>query len=246
MSEGHSRIQEIKLIRIGVGTLVTKDVPQSLQNTGQESLVKSKKRVADHGEVFTPSWLVTEMLKQVADETQRIDSKFLEPACGSGNFLTQVLKAKLEVANRLYSKNRFELEHFSLLGLMSVYGIELLPDNAAECRTNLLRQFQEALAITGENTLSLAASAVLEANIVNGDALTMKTTSGQPIVFAEWGYLGRGKFNRRDFAFDVISQMSSFAQEDSLFSNLGRHEIFTPLKHYPPLSIGDLADGLTN
>lgn len=216
------------------------------QGVQPETLVKSKKRVADHGEVFTPSWLVTEMLQQVADETQRIDSRFLEPACGSGNFLTQVLRAKLATASRLYSKNKFEHEHYALLGLMCTYGIELLPDNAEECRDNLLELFQANLSLEANSPLSQAAKRVLDVNIVNGDALTMKTTTGEPIVFAEWGYRGKGKFSRRDFALDVISQMSSFAQEDSLFSNLGRHEIFTPLKNYPPLSIGDLANGITN
>ena len=61
----------------------------------QESLVKSKQRVTDHGEVFTPSWMVEDMLNLVKGESERIDSRFLEPACGDGNFLKVVLQRKL-------------------------------------------------------------------------------------------------------------------------------------------------------
>ena len=57
-----------------------------------ESLTRSKQRVADHGEVFTPAWLVEDMLNLVKDESERIDARFLEPACGSGNFLVKVLQ----------------------------------------------------------------------------------------------------------------------------------------------------------
>ena len=100
--------------------------------------VKSKQRVADHGEVFTPAWMVEAMLDLVKDDTERIDSRFLEPACGSGNFLTQVLVRKLAAVERKFAKSGFERRHYALLGLMCIYGIELLADNIAECRSNLL------------------------------------------------------------------------------------------------------------
>src|SRR3954454_11641021 len=92
------------------------------------SLVKSKQRVADHGEVFTPDWLVEAMLDLVKGESERIDSRFLEPACGSGNFLVRVLARKLVTAKQRYQRNEFEHRHYSLLGLMCIYGVELLPD----------------------------------------------------------------------------------------------------------------------
>src|SRR3954470_15059533 len=101
-------------------------------------LINSKQRVADHGEVFTPVWLVEAMLDLVKDESERIDSRFLEPACGSGNFLVQVLRRKLVVVELKFGKSDFEKGHYALLSLMSIYGIELLPDNIAECRANLL------------------------------------------------------------------------------------------------------------
>src|SRR5215472_10625017 len=98
------------------------------------NLVKSKSRVADHGEVFTPAWMVEAMLDLVKDETDRIDSRFLEPACGSGNFLVQVLRRKLSAVERKFGESEFEKRHYSLLALMCTYGVELLPDNIAECR----------------------------------------------------------------------------------------------------------------
>ena len=102
------------------------------------NLVKSKHRVADHGEVFTPAWLVEAMLDLVKDETERIDSRFLEPACGSGNFLVQIVRRKLAAVELKYGKSEFERRHYALLALMCIYGIELLPDNIAECRANVL------------------------------------------------------------------------------------------------------------
>ena len=109
------------------------------------SLVKSKQRVADHGEVFTPSWMVEAMLDLVKDETERIDSRFLEPACGSGNFIVQILKRKLAAVESKFGKSDFERQHYALLGLMCIYGIELLVDNIAECRANVLDVFADHL-----------------------------------------------------------------------------------------------------
>ena len=111
------------------------------------SLVKSKQRVADHGEVFTPAWMVEAMLDLVKGETERIDSRFLEPACGDGNFLVQILRRKLAAVELKYGKSDFERRHYALLGLMCVYGIELLPDNIVECRANLLAIFADYLAL---------------------------------------------------------------------------------------------------
>jgi hypothetical protein len=206
-----------------------------------ESLVKSKKRVADHGEVFTPAWLVDRMIDLVKDESERIDSRFLEPACGSGNFLTQVLKTKLKVASDRYKNSEFEHQNQAILALMSIYGIELLEDNVHECRHNLLEIFCSSLKVSFDKEIGMAAKRVLEANIIQGDALTMETSAGEPIAFAEWSYLGRGKFQRRDFLLEVLIQLSTFTQEGSLFEHLGKHEIFTPLKNYPPMTISEIA-----
>ena len=205
------------------------------------SLVKSKQRVADHGEVFTPAWMVEAMLDLVKGETERIDSRFLEPACGDGNFLVPILRRTLAAVELKYGGVEFERRHYALLALMCVYGIELLPDNIAECRANLLAVFVEYLQLTPADDLYRAAFGVLSHNLVHGDALTMRTHTGEPIAFAEWGYLGKGKFQRRDFRFDALTQSSAFSEEGSLFAQLGKHEIFTPTKIYPPATVGELA-----
>lgn len=205
------------------------------------SLVKSRQRVADHGEVFTPAWLVGAMLDLVKGETERIDSRFLEPACGSGNFLVQILRRKLAAVEIKYGKSDFERRHYALLAVMCIYGIELLPDNIAECRANLLEVFAEYLALGPADDLHRAASYVLSQNLVHGDALTMRAWDGSAITFAEWGYLGKGRFQRRDFRFESLTQSSAFSAEGSLFAQLGKHEIFTPTKTYPPMTVGELA-----
>src|SRR5688572_19733782 len=121
------------------------------------NLVKSRQRVADHGEVFTPDWLVEAMLDLVKGETERIDSRFLEPACGSGNFLVPVLRRRLAAVQVKYGKSEFERRHYALLALMCIYGIELLTDNIAECRANLLRILAEYLGMDESDQLYRAA-----------------------------------------------------------------------------------------
>jgi hypothetical protein len=185
-----------------------------------ESLVKSKQRVADHGEVFTPSWMVEDMLNLVKDESERIDARFLEPACGDGNFLKVVLQRKL-------------------VTVKCIYGIELLADNVQECRENLLDVFAKYLKVDSESVWYQAAKVVLAANVIHGDALTLKTPENEPINFPEWGYLGAGKFQRRDFRYDSLTQRSSI--EGSLFEFLEEHEVFIPTKTHPPMTVQEIA-----
>lgn len=202
-------------------------------------MVKSKQRVADHGEVFTPEWLVEEMLDLVSDESERIDSRFLEPACGSGNFLVAVLRRKLATVDLRYGKSEFEKRHYALLALMCVYGIEILGDNAAECRANLVLTFRAYIGALAGDSWSRAAESVVAANVVQGDALSMTSANGSPIVFPEWGYLGRSRFQRRDFRYDSLTQRSSF--EGTLWEHLEEHEIFTPTRTYPPMTVEEIA-----
>jgi len=204
-------------------------------------LIKSKQRITDHGEVFTPPWMVDAMLDLVKDEAERIDSRFLEPACGSGNFLVRVLQRKLAAVELKFGKSSFEKQHYALLALMCTYGIELLPDNIDECRANMLEVFAAYLNLGESDDLYRAAAYVLSQNIAHGDALSMRSSDGHPIAFAEWGYLGKGRFQRRDFRFDVLTQMSDLTQEGTLFAHLGKHEVFTPEKNYPTISMRELA-----
>jgi hypothetical protein len=217
------------------------------------SLIKSKKRVADHGEVFTPPWLVEKMLDLVMGESERIDSRFLEPACGSGNFLVPILQRKLAAVEARYGKNLFEKRHYALFALTCCYGIELLADNIAECRANMLEVFAQYLGLTQDDDLYHAASHVLSLNLIHGDAMKMTTVpeSGEapgPIMIVEWGYIGKGKFQRRDFSLKSLTEAGSlkeeregYAGQPSLFATLGQHPVFQPIATHPPMNVRELA-----
>ncbi|HBX81250.1 MAG: N-6 DNA methylase [Propionibacteriaceae bacterium] len=205
-----------------------------------QGLVRSKQRVADHGEVFTPGWMVEDMLDLVKHESERIDSRVLEPACGSGNFLVAVLARKFATVQARHGGSEFEKRHYALFALMCVYGIELLEDNAVECRENLAELFDTFLRVDVTDQWAAAARVVLAANIVRGDALTMTLPNGAPITFAEWGYLGKGKFQRRDFRYDELTQRSAWEAEGSLFADLGA-DLFAPHATHPAMTVGDLA-----
>jgi len=214
-------------------------VPVLKDVAAPEILVKSRQRVSDHGEVFTPAWMVEDMLDLVKDESERIDSRFLEPACGSGNFLISVLTRKLRSVESRYGKSAFEKRHHALFSLMCIYGIELLEDNVDECRTNLLSVYNEYLQISPDDRWSQAAANVLRANILQGDALQLKAADGNPIEFPEWGYLGGGKFQRRNFRYDALTERSSF--EGTLFGTLEEHELFIPTKTFPAMTVEEIA-----
>lgn len=131
-----------------------------------------------------------------------------------------------------FGKSEFEKRQYALLALMCTYGIELLEDNIIECRANMLEVLVDYLRIDEADDLYRAACHVLSLNLIEGDALSMKAHDGAPITFSEWGYLGKGKFQRRDFRLDVLTGSSAFSAEGTLFSHLGKHEIFTPTKTY--------------
>lgn len=227
-----------------------------------KGLIKSKKRVADHGEVFTPPWLVEKMLDLVKGESERIDSRFLEPACGSGNFLTQILRRKLQAVEAKYGKQPFNRKLWALQALACCYGIELLEDNIAECRANMLEIFAEYLAIDGSDDFYRAASHILSLNLIHGDAMTMKTVprdghDAGPIMIVEWTYLKAGKFNRRDFRLEVLTKRAGFderwatpdvEQPETLFGETrapfqqrGRDDIFQPIGDHPQMTVAEMA-----
>ncbi len=209
-------------------------------------LVKSRQRVSDFGEVFTPSWMVEDMLNLVKDESERIDSRFLEPACGSGNFLMSLLKRKLTTVQQKYGKNEFEKRQYAILAVMCIYGVELQEDNVDECRANLLSIFDQFFGPNLTEDIHKAAEYILSQNVICGDALSMRTAktqlneTGEAITFPEWGYIGKGKFQRRDFRFDALTQMSAFSEQDTLFADMGRHEVFKPVRVYPQATIAEI------
>jgi hypothetical protein len=192
------------------------------------SLIKSKKRVADHGEVFTPPWLVEAML-DLTGESDRIEARFLEPACGNGNFLIRILQRKLALVELKSRESSHDKKYLALIAVMSIYGIELLEDNIIECRNRLLNLFSDYLSIEPSDELYRAASRILHLNLIHGDALKMRTYDNLPIVFAEWEYLGKNRFKRCDFQFDLLAG-----------SALGRVEAIAPLKVYAPQTIAEI------
>ena len=163
--------------------------------------------------------------------------------------LVSLLKRKLKTVNYSYGKNEFEKRQYAVLALMCIYGVEIQMDNVLECRQSLLEIFDEFFGSSNTSELHNAAEYVLSQNIIHGDALTMRTLKSEakdfsePITFPEWGYLGKGKFQRRDFRFDTLTQMSAFSEEDTLFADLGRHEVFTPERMYPQVTILELGSG---
>lgn len=209
--------------------------------------VKSKQRVTDYGEVLTPPPIVNAMLDLVKQETERIDSRFLEPACGTGNFLIEILNRKLRVVEARYAKSQLEYERYAVLAVSSLYGIDILDDNADECRQRLFatldatytRLYKKKAKTPYRETVRY----ILSKNIVHGDALTLKTggANPRPIIFPEWSLVNGSLLKRRDFAFHKLVSQGSM-RELPLFSDAGE-EVFIPepVKDYPPVHFLEVA-----
>lgn len=219
----------------------------------QERQVVSRKRVADHGEVYTAKREVCAMLDLVKEETERIDSRFLEPACGNGNFLVEILSRKMEAVRRQFARNRFEYDQASAVAVSSMYGVELLPDNVEECRNRLLTQFleiyQHHLSCDALPELERCIRFLLQKNILCGDALTMLQQDGQPITFCEWTFIGTsGKVKRRDFELaellrNVEYDKPKLGEEGLLFADTGEPTfVHLPKQEFPVVDYLKLPD----
>ncbi|MGN0008563.1 MAG: SAM-dependent DNA methyltransferase [Desulfovibrionaceae bacterium] len=170
--------------------------------------VKSKERVAAHGEVFTAEREVKAMCDLVKPETERIESRFLEPACGNGNFLAEVLSRKLVVVETRYRQSLPEYERYAFLAVSSIYGVEILPDNAEECRQRLFtfwqKFYEKAQKKAPPEDIAQSIRFVLTRNILCGDALTLLQADGTPIIFSEWSFITGDIVKRRDFRLDLL------------------------------------------
>lgn len=198
--------------------------------------VKSKKRVADHGEVFTNEREVNAMLDLVKHETERIDSRFLEPACGNGNFLAEVLRRKLNVVDQRYGKSQYDWERYAIIAVSSIYGVEILEDNAKECRERLFNIFNERYSTIFKNKCKeeckRSVSFLLSRNILWGDALDFTNPeTKEPIVFSEWSLINDSMMKRRDYMFKFLVEKK---HQYSLFNDEGEPAaIDEPIKDFP-------------
>lgn len=215
-----------------------------------EKQVKSKQRVADHGEVFTAEREVNAMLDLVKDETERIDSRFLEPACGEGAFLKEILRRKLAVVKKQYGKNPYDYERYSVLAVTSIYGVDILEDNAEICRQNLFdiwnKEYTKNTKSQANDQCRETVRFILQKNILCGDALTMLTNDGTPIVFAEWNLVTGDQIKRRDYEFAELldgheKQMNIFMLGWEYDEEINAF-IPSPVKEYPLTDYRRLSD----
>lgn len=223
----------------------------------QAAQVRTKERVANHGEVLTGHREVNAMLDLVKQETERIDSRFLEPACGDGNFLIVILERKLAVAERRYGKSQLDFERYAVLAVSSIYGIDILPDNVRDCRKRLFEVFDtmytRLFKAAVRDQCRAAARFILERNIIWGDALTLRTVDDNPsyIVFSEWSPINGSMLKRRDFTFCELLRHEQTRQsllfpdmeeQLPLFSDLGE-DVFIPepVREYAPVHFMEIA-----
>jgi hypothetical protein len=213
-----------------------------------EKQVISRKRVADHGEVLTGKREVNAMLDLVKQETERIDSRFLEPACGNGNFLAVILERKLAVVEKRYGKSQLDFERYAVLAVTSIYGIDIQEDNVRQCRHRLYGMFDcdyysRLFKNCAKNKCREAVRFILERNVIWGDARTLKTVGEKPsyILFSEWSPVNGSMLKRRDFTFHSLLADERM-KEPPLFSDLGE-DVFipTPEKEYPPIHFMEIA-----
>ncbi len=230
----------------------------SVKRNSKPSLeqVISKRRVADHGEVLTAEREVNAMLDLVHHETERIESRFLEPACGTGNFLAPILERKLAVVRQKYAKSKLEFERYAIVAVGSIYGVDIQEDNVKHCRERLFTIFDDMYTALYKNKSKSsyrdAVRFVLHKNILWGDALSLKTVDNKPvpIVFSEWSIVRGGMIKRRDFQFIDLAQFDT--KKPSLFSVYEVSDtgeaVFSPrpVKEYPLVHVLNLAHENTN
>ena len=225
-----------------------------------EQQIKSKQRVTDHGEVFTADREVKAMCDLVANECLRIDSRFLEPACGDGNFLAEILRRKLSTVRNKYGKSTYEYERNAILALTSLYGVDILADNAQNCRERLYEiwnaEYTEVCKKECSDEARAAAQTILAGNIICGNALSLMKVDEQqqdtddPIVFPEWSFpMNDARIQRRDFRLDVLLKDNKddelYEENFSLFEDdamnaenwmidpVTKEKVPKPIKEYP-------------
>lgn len=204
------------------------------------SQVKSRQRVADHGEVFTNEREVKAMLDLVKDQCQRIEATFLEPACGDGNFLIEILRRKLQLLEN-YKRQAEAYNKHLVVAVSSIYGVELLEDNAQDCRKRLyqeiLKQYPKSLQpLPQYSELMKSVQFILQKNIICGNALDYTKADGSPIIFYEWKFISATQVKIRCFDFEVVAeeskQLTLFDDSMQQPASIPQHDQEFPPIHY--------------
>lgn len=228
---------------------------------GVSKQVKSKQRVAEHGEVFTAEKEVKAMCDLVSQECERIDSRFLEPACGNGNFLAEILSRKLATVKKLYKSNSYDYERYSVIAVSSIYGVDIMQDNTKECRNRLYaiwnKEYKSICKKQCNEDTRKSVEYILEKNILCGNALSLmcvdenQQDTDVPIIFPEWSLILGTKLKRRDFRLDVMlkagekpknsKQQSLFDEKEELSRYLSQNPVTgeymaEPIYEYPPMN----------
>lgn len=224
--------------------------------------IKSRERVANHGEVFTGEREVNAMLDLVKSETERIESRFLEPACGDGNFLAEILRRKLEAVKKA-SKYRgrvftADYEKKAITALCSIYGVELLQDNVETCIERLYsiwdKEYIKVMKKEVDDNVRTVAKYILKKNILCGDTLTMLKADGTPIIFSQWDFVTGDNVKRRDFRLDELmkggkdSASTDYPEDNSVPHSTFTYDTMTdtwmpdPIREYPPTDYRRLVD----
>ena len=205
----------------------------------RKSQIKSKERVADHGEVFTAEREVNAMLDLVKPETARVDSRFFEPACGDGNFLAEILRRKLAVVKSRYGRSPADYEQYAVIAVASIYGVDILQDNVAECRARLFSIFDKKYSAVCKSSANdatrEAVKYILFRNILCGDALTLKASGDTPIIFSEWSAVTGGLLKRRDFRLDQMLKSDKADVPLLAYDEKSKAWIPLPIKEFPPI-----------
>lgn len=202
----------------------------------QELQVKSASRVREHGEVLTARREVEAMLDLVKNESERINSRFLEPACGDGNFLVAILERKLKIVSSKYRSKKadFEVQMISALG--SIYGIDLLEDNVELAQERMFEIacncYKESLKVNPDEDFKKIIKFILKKNILQGDSLN----EIDKIVFTQWSLIGY-QVQIEEYSFSQMNQEAEI-MNTPLFSALQNEkgeDVFmpNPIKIYP-------------
>ena len=223
--------------------------------------IKSRQRVTEHGEVFTGEREVKAMCDLVDNETNRIDSRFLEPACGDGNFLAEILTRKLARVKKQYKSSHLDYEKNAILALSSMYGVDILLDNCIACRERLFKLWDDEYTAVckkdANDETREAAKFILKRNIVCGNALTLMCVdencndTKEPIVFSEWSFVMGSQILRKDYRLDVLlrenkskdfysDQMSIFFDEANSMDNwmidpITQRIVPKPVREFPSI-----------